>query len=68
VRFDASTSRDEIRSALDRSARETWGDGRADALGDMLDQTADAVWTVAQVPVEPTLPPDLSTEPGGLAD
>ena len=64
MRLDASVSRDELRAALERSARETWGNGRVAALADMLDQAADAVWTVTQAPLAPlSEEPDLPLEP-----
>lgn len=68
MRLDGSVSRDELRAALERSARETWSGERVEALADMLDQAADAVWAVTQVPLAPlSEEPDLPLEPAARA-
>lgn len=68
MRLHAAQSREEIRAALAQAARETWGPERLDALAGLLDQAAQAIWTVLQTPLAPLAEePDLAmlSQPAG---
>jgi hypothetical protein len=53
MRLHAGVSKEEIRAALGKEALETWGPDRIDALRGLLDQAAEAIWTVFQTPLAP---------------
>lgn len=53
MRLDHTMSRDEIRTALEQAARQTWGAGRVEALRSTLAEAERAIWTVLQVPLAP---------------
>lgn len=53
MRMHAGLSKEEIRAALGKEALETWGPERSDALSGLLDQAAQAIWTVFQEPLAP---------------
>ncbi len=62
MRLNSEMSKEEIRGSLGEAALQSWGPGRIDALSNMLDQAAESLWTVMQVPLaplseEPDLPP-----------
>lgn len=60
----AGLSREEIRAALGREALETWGAERLEALSGLLDQVAQAIWTVCQEPLAPLAEePDFGQPP-----
>lgn len=53
---------DEGRAALERAAREMWGDERASVLGPAIERVSRAIWLVCQEPLEPrSEEPDLAS-------
>ncbi len=54
MRFDPALSREEMLAELSEAAVETWGDERAAELRATLATTANALWVVAQEPLDPT--------------
>lgn len=53
MRFDPALTREQTLTALTREAVEAWGEGRAAELHSALEATAGAIWTVAQVTLDP---------------
>ncbi len=58
MRWNTKMSRGEIRSAIEKDAREAWGSERLPALSAALEAATIALWKVMQVPLDP-----LSEEP-----
>jgi hypothetical protein len=54
MRFDPTLSREDTLDELTREAVAAWGEERAAELRSTLEATAGAVWTVAQVTLDPT--------------
>jgi hypothetical protein len=54
MRLDPALSKDQTHAALVESARQTWGDEQLLMLEPALRITADALWTIAQEPLELT--------------
>jgi hypothetical protein len=54
MRLDPALSKDLTHEALVQTARQTWGDQQLPALEPALKITADALWRVAQEPLELT--------------
>jgi hypothetical protein len=54
MRLDPALSKDQTLEALIDSARRTWGGDRLDSLRPALEITADALWRIAQEPLELT--------------
>ncbi len=54
MRFDPALTRENVLAALIDDAVDAWGAERAATLRSSLEGTAQAIWTVAQEPLEPT--------------
>jgi hypothetical protein len=54
MRFDPDLSREETLARMRADAKAAWGEERMAELRPGLEQTADAIWRVAQAALEPT--------------
>jgi hypothetical protein len=53
MRFDSTTSKAAIWSALRQMALQTWGPERLNSIAGVLDQASEALWTVLQISLTP---------------